>query len=260
MEWFEALILGLIQGLTEFLPVSSSGHIEIGKTLFGIEGEDNLYFSVLVHGATVLSTIIVFRKDIAEILSGLFQFKHNQETSYVFKIVVSMIPVAIVGLFFKDFVEGFYSGNNIAFVGAMLLITATLLTLTLIKRKKERDINYLDALIIGIAQAFAVLPGISRSGATISTGILLGNKKANLAKFSFLMVLVPILGENFLELFKNDFSDSSIPVSSLVVAFIAAFISGLLACKAMIKLVRKGKIYWFAIYCATMGLISILFL
>lgn len=260
MEWFEALILGLIQGLTEFLPVSSSGHIEIGKTIFNTDAGNNLYFSVLVHGATVLSTIVVFRKDIAEIISGVFKFKYNEETDYVSKIVVSMIPVAIVGFFFKDFVESFYSGNNIAFVGSMLLITATLLTLTLIKRKKTRDIGFIDAFIIGIAQAFAVLPGISRSGATISTGILLGNKKEKLAKFSFLMVLVPILGENFLEIIKGDFNNEVLPVSSLIIAFFAAFISGLLACKAMINLVKRGKIYWFAIYCVIMGIIAILFL
>ncbi len=260
MEWYEALILGLIQGLTEFLPVSSSGHIEIGKALFDTDAENNLYFSVLVHGATVLSTIIIFRKDIVKIISGLFKFKYNEETSYTSKIIVSMIPVAIVGLFFKDFVEGFYSGNNMAFVGSMLLITATLLCLTLIKRKKEREITFVDSFIIGIAQAFAVLPGISRSGATISTGILLGNKKANLAKFSFLMVLVPILGENFLELIKGDFDNTSLPLNSLIIAFFAAFISGLAACKVMINIVKKGKIYWFAIYCVIMGLIAILFL
>ncbi len=260
MEWYEALILGLIQGLTEFLPVSSSGHIEIGKALFGVEGKDNLYFSVLVHGATVLSTIIVFRKDISELISGFFKFKYNDETSYLFKIAVSMIPVAIVGLFFKDFIEGFYSGGNIVFVGFMLLITASLLLMTMIRRKKERQLSYVDAFIIGIAQAFAVLPGISRSGATISTGILLGNKKAELAKFSFLMVLIPILGENFLELFKGDFTTSGIPASSLIIAFFAAFISGLIACKVMINIVKRGKIYWFAIYCIIMGLIAILFI
>jgi undecaprenyl-diphosphatase len=260
MEWYEALILGLIQGLTEFLPVSSSGHIEIGKALFGVDGKDNLYFSILVHGATVLSTIIVFRKDILELISGLFKFSYNEETSYISKIIVSMIPVAIVGLFLKDYVEAFYNNGNIAFVGIMLFITASLLVTTMIKRKKERSIGYIDAFIIGIAQAFAVIPGISRSGATISTGILLGNKKAQLAKFSFLMVLIPILGENFLELVKGDFVTSGIPISSLLIAFLAAFISGLLACKAMVNLVKKGKIYWFAIYCIIMGLIAILFI
>ena len=260
MDWIEALVLGLIQGLTEFLPVSSSGHIEIGKHLFGINGEENLYFSILVHGATVLSTIIVFRKDIIELIVGLSKFKYNYETSYIAKILVSMIPVAIVGLFFKDYVETFYSGGNISFVGFMLLITAFLLVLTLIKRGKSREINYLDAFVIGIAQAVAVLPGISRSGATISTGILLGNNKANLAKFSFLMVLVPILGENFLELFKGDLNTDAMPIEALIFGFLAAFISGLLACKIMLNLVKKGKIYWFAIYCALVGLASIFFL
>jgi undecaprenyl-diphosphatase len=261
MEWFQALILGLIQGFTEFLPVSSSGHIERFKSLVGIEAESNLYFTILVHGATVLSTIVVFRKDILQLIKGFFKFKYNEETDYVFKIVVSMIPVAIVGLFFKDFIESFYGGNNIVFVGFMLLITALLLGLTYIRRKKERNINYFDALIIGIAQAFAVLPGISRSGATISTGLMLGNNKSDIAKFSFLMVLIPILGENFLEIFKGDVvSNSSVPLISLVIGFLAAFISGLIACKFMIALVKRGKIYWFAIYCLVAGLLSIFFL
>lgn len=261
MEWFEALVLGLIQGLTEFLPVSSSAHLEIGKELFGIKGEENLYFSVMVHGATVLSTLIVFRKDIIKLISGLFKFKYNEETSYVVKIVISMIPVMIVGLFFKDQVEGLFGGGNLVFIGLMLIITALLLAFTYFFRKqKQRDINYVDAFVIGIAQALAVVPGISRSGATIATGLINGNKKSELAKFSFLMVLVPILGENFLELVGGDAIATGIPVSSLIIGFVAAFTSGLLACSVMINLVKKGKLIWFAVYCLLAGLVSILFL
>jgi undecaprenyl-diphosphatase len=261
MEWFEALILGLVQGLTEFLPVSSSAHLEIGKELFGIKGEENLYFSIMVHGATVLSTIIVFRKDIFAWLKGVFKFKYNEETSYLAKIIVSMIPVMIVGLFFKDAVEGLFAGGNMAFIGLMLIVTASLLAFTyFFKNKKQRDINFLDAFIIGVAQSLAVVPGISRSGATIATGLINGNKKSELAKFSFLMVLVPILGENFLSILGGDISSTGIPVSSLIIGFLAAFISGLLACTIMINLVKKGKLIWFAIYCLIAGLASILFL
>ncbi len=261
MEWFEALVLGLIQGLTEFLPVSSSAHLEIGKALFGIKGEENFYFSIMVHGATVLSTIIVFRKDFVKLLSGFFKFKYNEETSYIFKILVSMIPVMLVGFLLKDSVENLFSGNNLALIGAMLIITAVLLTLTyFFKNKKQREINYLDAFIIGIAQAIAVFPGISRSGATIATGIINGNKKSEIAKFSFLMVIIPILGENFLDILKGSAVASGIPTSSLIIGFFAAFISGLFACSIMINLVKKGKLYWFALYCLLAGLITILFI
>jgi undecaprenyl-diphosphatase len=171
MEWFEALILGLIQGLTEFLPVSSSAHLEIGKALFGIKGEENFYFSIMVHGATVLSTLVVFWKDILKLIKGFFKFKYNEETSYIFKIFVSMIPVLIVGLLFKEHIEKLFAGNSFVFIGSMLIVTAALLFFTyFFKNKKQRDINYLDAFIIGISQAIAVVPGISRSGATIATG------------------------------------------------------------------------------------------
>lgn len=261
MEWFEALILGLIQGLTEFLPVSSSAHLEIGKALFHIKGEENLYFSVMVHGATVLSTIVVFRKDILKLLQGVFKFKYNEETQYILKIAVSMIPVLIVGLLFKDVIKSLFAGDNLVFVGTMLLVTAALLAFTyLFKPKKQREINYLDALIIGIAQAVAVVPGISRSGATIATGLMNGNKKSEIAKFSFLMVLIPILGENFLEIVGGEQVASNISATSLVIGFAAAFISGLLACKVMINIVKKGKLIWFAVYCVIAGVISILFL
>lgn len=261
MEWFEALILGLVQGLTEFLPISSSAHLEITKNLFGITGEENLYFSVLVHGGTVVSTLVVFRKEIFQLLTGIFKFRYNKETEYIFKIIVSTIPVFIVGMFFKNFIEGFFDGQSLKFVGSMLLITAILLTFTFFYQpKKQRTITYLDAFIIGISQAIAVLPGISRSGATISTGLLIGNDKNEIAQFSFLMVLIPILGENFLELIKGDVVTVSIPISSMIIGFFSAFISGIFACKIMINIVKKGKLIGFAIYCAIIGLISIFFL
>ena len=259
MDWIEALILGLVQGLTEFLPVSSSGHLEIGKALLGVNAEDNLRFTVVVHGATVLSTLIVFRKDILSLFQGLFEFKWNESTQYVTKIALSMLPIAIVGLFFKDQVETIFNTDKILFlVGCMLLITAALLAFTFYAKQKEKKISFRDALIIGFAQTCAVLPGISRSGSTIATGLLLGNKKAEVAKFSFLMVLVPIIGENILSIFKTDVSQaSSIDTSVLIAGFIAAFVSGLLACNWMIKIVKKGKLIYFAIYCLIIGLIAI---
>ncbi|MCK5822765.1 MAG: undecaprenyl-diphosphate phosphatase [Bacteroidales bacterium] len=257
MNWIEALILGLVQGLTEFLPVSSSGHLEIGKALFGIHSEQSFVFTVLVHGATVLSTIVVFRKEIAKLFCGLFKIEWNQETQFITKIIVSMIPVAIVGLFFKDFVGSLFQ-SNVAFVGIMLVITATILTLSFYAKSKNKEISFLDSFIIGIAQAVAVLPGISRSGSTIATGLLLGNKKEKIAEFSFLMVIIPILGENFLDLIKGDFvSNTSVGTLPLVVGFIAAFISGLFACKWMVEIVKKGKLIYFAIYCLIIGLLAI---
>ncbi len=259
MDWIEAFILGVIQGLTEFLPVSSSGHLEIGKALLGVEAEDNLKFTVVVHGATVLSTLFVFRKDIIALLRGLFEFKWNESTQYIAKIALSMLPIAIVGVFFKDQVEELFNIDNMLFlVGCMLLITAMLLAFTFYAKQKEKEISFRDALIIGVAQTCAILPGISRSGSTIATGLLLGNKKAEVAKFSFLMVLVPIIGENILSVFKTDVSSAaSIDISVLIVGFVAAFISGLLACNWMIKLVKKGKLIYFAIYCLIVGLIAI---
>ncbi len=261
MNWIEALILGIIQGLTEFLPVSSSGHLEIGKHLLGVEATDNLTFTVVVHGATVLSTIVVFRKDLAQLISGLFAFKWNEETQYIFKIAVSMIPIGIVGVFFKDYVEELFNTDKIMLlVGFMLLITAILLAFTFYAKAKEKDVSFKDAFIIGIAQTIAVLPGVSRSGSTIATGLLLGNKKEAVAKFSFLMVLIPILGENVLSLLKDDFTATgSIGAIPLIAGFIAAFVSGLLACKAMIKVVKKGKLIYFAAYCAVVGIIAIIF-
>ncbi len=260
MTWFEALILGIIQGLTEFLPVSSSGHLEIGKQILGVEAPDNLTFTVVVHGATVLSTIFIFRKDLANLIKGFFNFSWNEETQYIFKIAVSMIPIGIVGVFFKDYVEELFNTDKILLlVGIMLLITAALLAFTFYAKAKEKDISFKDAFIIGIAQTIAVLPGISRSGSTIATGLLLGNKREAVARFSFLMVLIPILGENVLSVLKDDVtSTSTIGALPLIIGFISAFISGLLACKAMINLVKKGKLIYFAIYCAVVGAIAII--
>ncbi|ALO15574.1 Undecaprenyl-diphosphatase [Salinivirga cyanobacteriivorans] len=259
MEWIEALILGLIQGLTEFLPVSSSGHLEIGKHLLGVEARESLMFTVAVHGATVLSTIVVFRQDLAEIISGTLKFQWNKETKYVFYIMVSMVPVAIIGLFFKDNVEQFFGGENLVFVGAMLLVTAALLAFAHFWRSGKREIKPGNAFVIGIAQALAVLPGISRSGATISTGLLLGVDKKRIARFSFLMVLIPILGENFLDLVSGEMTaNSEIGTLPLLVGFVAAFVSGWLACRWMINIVKRGKLIWFAVYCLVVGSIAII--
>ncbi|MBP7462835.1 MAG: undecaprenyl-diphosphate phosphatase [Bacteroidales bacterium] len=261
MNWYEALILGIIQGLTEFLPVSSSGHLEIGKALFGISGSENLNFSIVVHGATVLSTILVLRHEILKLLTGLFKFRMNEETIYVLKIAISMIPVLLVGILFKDIIKTLFDGSAIWFIGAMLLVTALLLWLTTIIKPKEKPLTYWRALLIGVAQAIAVVPGISRSGATIATGLMLGTRKEEVAKFSFLMVLIPILGENFLDLMSGSFSNNaSLPVSSLLIGFIAAFVTGWFACSFMLRIVKRGKLIWFAIYCTLVGILTILFL
>jgi undecaprenyl-diphosphatase len=257
MTWIEALILGLIQGLTEFLPVSSSGHLELGKYLLGVESEKSLAFTVVVHGATVLSTIIVFRKDLAGLFKGLFEFKWNESWKFASLILLSMIPVLVVGLFFADFVESFFTGN-IRFVGLMLLVTASLLTFTYLKKSNKRSIGFADAFVIGLAQAVAVLPGISRSGATISTGLMLGNKRELVAKFSFLMVLIPIIGANLLDLIKNDPAEATgVPALSMIIGFVAAFVSGLFACKWMIGIVQKGRLIYFALYCFLIGSLAI---
>ena len=255
MSWLEALVLGLIQGLTEFLPVSSSGHLQIFNAVFGIQGEENLTFAVVVHAATVCSTIVVLRKEIVDLLRGFFRFTWNAEMIYVAKIALSMIPVGIVGLCFKDEVEEIF-GSGLTIVGCSLLLTAGLLAFSYYARPREKkEISFWDAFIIGVAQACAVLPGLSRSGSTIATGILLGNNKSNVAKFSFLMVLVPILGEAFWDLLKGGFSvaESGIETSSLLMGFFAAFISGYIACRWMLELVKKGKLIWFAAYCSVVG-------
>ncbi len=256
MGWFEALILGIVQGLTEFLPVSSSGHLQIGAALFGTGEEvNNLMFTVAVHMATVCSTIVVLRKEILALLQGLFKFAWNEETQFIAKLLISAIPVGIVGVFFKNAVESVFS-DGLMIVGAMLLLTAVLLAFAYYAKPRQKEkITFLDAFIIGVSQACAVLPGLSRSGTTISTGILLGDKKDIVAKFSFLMVLVPIIGECFLDLVKGGFTveASGIPAISLLTGFVAAFVSGYIACSWMINLVKKGKLVYFAIYCAIVG-------
>ena len=260
MTWIEALILGLVQGLTEFLPVSSSGHLEIGKVLLNVEVKESLTFTVLVHFATVLSTITVFFKEIKVLLAGLFQFRWNEETKYVSKILISIIPVFIVGTFYWDEVNSLFSGN-LRLVGSALLLTALLLISTQLVKPGKKKIPFLDALIRGIAQAIATVPGISRSGATIATGLLLKNGRSDVAKFSFLMVLLPIIGAALLDILSmsSSVSESGIATGSLIIGFLAAYLSGYLACTWMINLVKKGNLYWFAIYCAIVGVVSIIF-
>ena len=257
MDWIQALVLGLIQGLTEYLPVSSSGHLAIGQAFFGMaDGEDNLAFTVAVHVATVLSTMVVLWSEINWILRGLFKFELNAETKYVLNIVVSMIPIGIVGVFFKDYVEDVF-GSGLFIVGCCLLLTALLLTFSYYARPRQKEtISMKDAFIIGLAQAAAVLPGLSRSGSTIATGLLLGNKKESLAQFSFLMVIPPILGEALLDVLKAAKGDAvvgDIGLLPLVVGFLAAFVSGCFACKWMINIVKRGKLIYFGIYCAIVG-------
>ncbi|HRY98241.1 MAG TPA: undecaprenyl-diphosphate phosphatase [Bacteroidales bacterium] len=259
MNWFEALLLGIIQGLTEFLPVSSSGHLEIGKVLLGLEGTDSLAFTVAVHGATVLSTIVVFRQDLWQLLRGSMRLQWNEETRYLALLAVSMLPVLFIGIFYKDEVESFFTGR-VRFVGMMLMITALLLLFASYAPNRGRRIGFADALLIGLAQAVAVLPGISRSGATISTGLILGKDRASVARFSFLMVLVPIIGANILDL--RDAAQapagSGVPVMALLTGFIAAFLTGWLACRWMIRLVQHGKLQYFALYCALIGGLALL--
>ncbi|MGM9760602.1 MAG: undecaprenyl-diphosphate phosphatase [Parabacteroides sp.] len=261
MSWLEALLLGLVQGLTEYLPVSSSGHLAIGSALFGIAGEDNLTFTIVVHVATVLSTLVILWKEIDWIFRGLFKFQWNAEVRYVLNIIVSMIPVGIVGLFFKDTVESIF-GSGLLIVGCMLLVTAALLAFSYYAKPRQKEsISLKDAFIIGLAQACAVLPGLSRSGSTIATGLLLGNNKATLAQFSFLMVIPPILGEALLDVLKlmkgESLGGTEMPVSALIVGFVAAFVSGCIACKWMINVVKRGKLIYFAIYCAIAGLVTL---
>lgn len=260
MTWLEALILGLVQGLTEYLPVSSSGHLAIGSAMFGINGEENLAFTIIVHVATVLSTLLILWKEVAWIFRGLFKWQMNDETRYVMNILVSMIPIGIVGVFFKDKVEEIF-GSGLLIVGICLMLTAVLLTFSYYYKPKQKEhISLKDAFIIGLSQACAVLPGLSRSGTTIATGLLLGNNKAKLAQFSFLMVIPPILGEALLDsvkLMNGESIAGDIPAASLVIGFLAAFVSGCIACKWMINIVKKGKLIYFAIYCAIVGAVTV---
>lgn len=290
MEWFEAILLGLLQGLTEFLPVSSSGHLQIGKELLGIKNSGDLVFEVVVHAATVLSTIVVFRKQIWELLKSLFvkdglfrsiahPSKFNDGTDYVLKILLSMIPVFIVGMFFKDAVEGLF-GSSIHVVAGALLVTAALLLLSdnagkifgrccrrckcaeadsVSDKGRRNGISYWQAFVVGLGQAIAVIPGLSRSGTTIATGLLCGVKRDVVAQFSFLMVLIPILGEAFLEIVGGDMASSTVGALPLVLGFISAFVAGLFACKVMIALVKKTKLGWFALYCAVVAVLIFIF-
>lgn len=265
MNWLESLLLGILQGLTEFLPVSSSGHLTIGQELLNLNttAADNLLFTVTVHAATVMSTIVILWKEIENLFKGTFFTKQwNPEKEYVAKILLSCIPVMIVGLFFKDHVEAIF-GSGLLIVGCCLLVTAMLLTFAYYaKPRKKESISYRDAFIIGLSQAVAVLPGLSRSGTTIATGLILGNKKESIAQFSFLMVLIPILGETFLniiDMIKDPSLLGGIGFMPLAVGFLGAFLSGCLACKFMIGLVKKGKLIYFAIYCAIVGVATIIF-
>ena len=261
MNWIQALILGIIQGLTEYLPVSSSGHLAIGQALFGMsDGSENLAFTVTVHVATVLSTLVILWREVVWLLAGLFKWEMNDETRYVLNIIVSMIPVGIVGVFFKDQVEAVF-GSGLFIVGCCLLVTALLLTFSYYARPRQKsELSLRDAFIIGLAQACAVLPGLSRSGSTIATGLLLGNKKEKLAQFSFLMVIPPILGEAFLDMLKVSKGEAvmgSIGTFPLIVGFLAAFVSGCFACTWMIDIVKRGKLIYFAAYCALMGAVTL---
>ena len=259
MTWIESLILGLIQGLTEFLPVSSSGHLEIGAVLLKIEANENLLFAVVVHLATAMATVVVFRNDIADIMKETFRFEWNESTKFLLLILVSMLPVFLVGVLFKDQIESFFSGN-LLLVGSMLLITGLLLVFAHYKKSGTGKVNFASAFIIGVAQAFAVMPGISRSGATISTALILGVERAKAARFSFLMVLLPIIGASILQLkdYVGNPSAHKIEFFPLVVGFVAAFFSGFVACKWMLKIVKNGKLTYFAIYCLIVGSIAII--
>jgi undecaprenyl-diphosphatase len=258
VEIIDAILLGIVQGLTEFLPVSSSGHLELGKAILGDQmvAEESLLFTVVLHFATALSTIVVFRKDILEILKGLFLFKWNEDTQFVAKIALSMIPAAIIGFTYEsEFADLF--GGNIKLVGFMLIVTALLLYLADKAKQTDKKVSFKDALVIGFAQAIAMLPGISRSGATISTSVLLKNDKAKAARFSFLMVVPLIFGKILKDILGGELSFQSDNFTILTVGFIAAFVSGLLACTWMIKLVKNSKLSYFSIYCVVVGLIAI---
>lgn len=259
MNWLESLILGVLQGLTEFLPVSSSGHLELGKYFLSIEAKENLSFTVAVHGATVLSTIIVFRKDILFLFKELVKFEYNDGTKFIIKILLSMIPVLILGLFFRQNIEVLFTGKT-KLVGAMLLVTAFLLAVSNYAKQNQKTISYVGALVIGIAQALAVIPGISRSGSTIATGLMLRNKREEVARFSFLMVLLPIIGANLLDITREGTSyGGSIGVLPILIGFISAFLVGLLACKWMVNIVKRGKLIYFALYCTVIGIIALIF-
>jgi len=259
MSWLEALVLGLIQGLTEFLPVSSSGHLEIAKALFGDNSmpADSMLMTVVLHGATALSTIVIFRKDILEIFKGLFQFKWNEESKFSLKIIISMVPAAIVGVVFSDELETLF-GGQLMFVGFMLLLTGALLFLADRAKSTDKQVGFVHSLIIGISQMIAILPGISRSGATISTAVLLGIDKEKAARFSFLMVVPLILAKVAKDILSGEITADSAQMMPLSIGFVTAFITGLLACTWMIKIVKNSKLSYFAIYCIIVGSVAII--
>lgn len=259
MEVFESIVLGAVQGLTEFLPVSSSGHLQLAKELLGVELEENLTFDVVLHAATVLSTIVVLWREIAGLFRGLFTRGMNDEKSYIVKLIISMIPIGIVGFLFKDKIDAILASNYVmVVVGAMLLLTALLLAFAYYAKPRQKDaISYRDAFVIGVAQAVAAMPGLSRSGSTIATGLLLGNRKEVVATFSFLMVLAPIMGETLLNVLDGGLVISGVSTAALVAGFVSAFVVGCLACRFMIDIVKRGKLIWFAVYCAVVGVVAI---
>ena len=269
MEWVDALILGIVQGLTEYLPVSSSGHLEIFKEILGIDlpASDSMQFDIIVHAATVCSTLVILWPMFSRLCASFFTFKRDYDFWYVCKILVSCIPIAVVGFCFKDDIEAFFSGG-LTIVGICLCVTAVLLTFAhfsdrIFRNRASHDITWFDSFVIGCAQAVAVLPGLSRSGTTIATGILLGDRKDQMAQFSFLMVIIPILGETLLsikEIVSPDYvaGANEAGTTALIVGFVAAFIVGCCACKWMIEVVKKGKLVWFAVYCLVMGVVCLL--
>ena len=259
MTIVESIILGAVQGLTEFLPVSSSGHLQIAKALLGVEIEENLAFDTTLHAATVLSTIVILWPEVKRLVVGIFSRHFNEEQAYVLKILLSMIPIGSVGFALKDYLDAMLSSPYIlTIVGAMLLLTAALLAFAYYARPRQKEnISYRDAFIIGVAQAVAAMPGLSRSGSTIATGLILGNKKEAMAQFSFLMVLAPILGEMLLNIVKGEVVFASIGVVPMIAGFVAAFVVGCLACKFMSDIVKRGKLIWFAVYCAVAGVVAI---
>lgn len=258
MGIIEAIILGIVQGLTEFLPVSSSGHLEIVKAIFGNDdvGELSMMTTVVLHFATALSTLVVFRKDVAEIIKGLFQFKINDELMFSLKIILSMVPAAFIGFFFEDIIDSFFH-SQLLLVGFMLLLTGLILFLADKAKNTNKDVSFKNAFIIGIAQAIAILPGISRSGSTIGTSVLLGIDREKSARFSFLMVVPLIFGKIAKDLLDGAFTADNMPVLSLSLGFVAAFITGLIACTWMIAIVKKSKLTYFSIYCFIVGTIAI---
>ncbi|WP_138432836.1 undecaprenyl-diphosphate phosphatase [Winogradskyella algicola] len=259
MEVIDAIILGIVQGLTEFLPVSSSGHLELGKAILGDNSlpKESLLFTVVLHFATALSTIVIFRKDIIEIIKGILKFEWNEDLQFLSKIVISMIPAVIVGLFFEEQLEALFNGN-ILLVGIMLIVTAILLFMADRAKDTNKNVTFSNAFVIGISQAIAMLPGISRSGATISTSVLLGNDKTKAARFSFLMVVPLIFGKIAKDILGGEITYDSANFTTLSIGFIAAFVAGLFACKWMIALVKQSKLTYFSIYCIIVGLIAII--